>query len=42
MSNCVMKAILSLTLGTRAFGWFTTATLGAMIGALGMTLVIVW
>jgi uncharacterized membrane protein (DUF4010 family) len=41
MSNCVMKAILSMTLGTRAFGWFTTATLALMVIAMGVGLVIV-
>jgi uncharacterized membrane protein (DUF4010 family) len=41
MSNCVMKAILSMMLGTRAFGWFTTATLAVMVIAMGMGLVIV-
>jgi uncharacterized membrane protein (DUF4010 family) len=41
MSNCVMKAILSITLGTKAYGWFTTATLGLMVVAMGVALVIV-
>ncbi|HEX7793792.1 MAG TPA: MgtC/SapB family protein [Vicinamibacterales bacterium] len=41
MSNCVMKAILSITLGTRAYGWFTTATLAVMVVAMGVALVIV-
>jgi uncharacterized membrane protein (DUF4010 family) len=41
MSNCVMKAILSMTLGTRAFGWFTTATLAVLVIAMGVGLAIV-
>jgi uncharacterized membrane protein (DUF4010 family) len=41
MSNCVMKAILSITLGTKAYGWFTTATLAVMVVAMGVALVIV-
>src|SRR5262249_5616612 len=41
LSNCVLKAVLSMTLGTRTFGWFTTATLAIMIVALGVAMVIV-
>jgi uncharacterized membrane protein (DUF4010 family) len=41
MSNCVMKAILSITLGTRAYGRLTTATLAVMVVAMGVALVIV-
>jgi uncharacterized membrane protein (DUF4010 family) len=41
MSNCVMKGILSLVLGTRAYGWFTTATLAVTVVAMGVALVMV-
>lgn len=41
MSNCVMKAILSITLGAKVYGWLTTATLAAMVVAMGVALVIV-
>ena len=41
MSNCVMKAILSITLGTKAYGWFNTAALAVMVVAMGVAMVIV-